>query len=71
MLALLSVDPHTESVRRGIEWLVGTQRADGNWDERMYTGTGFPGDFYISYEMYRLVFPLSALGRYAAAVSES
>ena len=32
-----------------------------------YTGTGFPGDFYISYEMYRLVFPISALGRYVRA----
>ena len=43
------------------------QRADGCWDEDLYTGTGFPGDFYINYELYRLVFPLSALGRYLAA----
>ena len=40
---------------------------DGGWDEEPFTGTGFPGDFYISYEMYRLVFPLSALGRYVRA----
>ena len=27
-------------------------------------GTGFPGDFYINYHLYRLVFPVMALGRY-------
>ena len=37
--------------------------ADGSWDEPQYTGTGFPGDFYINYHLYRLVFPLMALGR--------
>jgi squalene-hopene/tetraprenyl-beta-curcumene cyclase len=67
LLALLAVDPHTSAVARGVEWLVETQRADGGWDEDLYTGTGFPGDFYINYEMYRLVFPVSALGRYVAA----
>jgi squalene-hopene/tetraprenyl-beta-curcumene cyclase len=64
LLALLAVDPGTEAVRRGVAWLVDEQRADGGWDEDLYTGTGFPGDFYINYEMYRLLFPLSALGRY-------
>ncbi len=54
--------------RAASAWLVETQRADGGWDEDLYTGTGFPGDFYINYEMYRLVFPLSALGRYQSAV---
>ncbi len=70
LLALLAVDPTTPAVERGVAWLVGRQRADGGWDEQMFTGTGFPGDFYISYEMYRHVFPLSALGRYAAAKGE-
>ena len=50
--------------RRGVDWLVRTQRADGTWDEPWFTGTGFPGDFYINYHLYRLVFPVSALGRY-------
>ena len=44
-------------------WLVETQRADGSWDEPQYTGTGFPRDFYINYHLYRLVFPVMALGR--------
>ena len=39
-------------------------RPDGTWDEPYYTGTGFPGAFYLNYHLYRLVFPVSALGRY-------
>ena len=70
LLALLAVDPTTPAVEGGISWLVDNQRADGNWDEDLYTGTGFPGDFYINYEMYRLVFPISALGRYLATLGD-
>jgi squalene-hopene/tetraprenyl-beta-curcumene cyclase len=68
LLALLAVDARTDAVERGIAWLAETQRPDGGWDEDLYTGTGFPGDFYINYEMYRLVFPISALGRYLSAI---
>jgi squalene-hopene/tetraprenyl-beta-curcumene cyclase len=53
----------SDAVRRGLDWLTATQRPDGDWDEPQFTGTGFPGDFYINYHLYRLVFPLSALGR--------
>ena len=50
-------------VERAVRWLVETQRGDGSWDEPYYTGTGFPGDFYINYHLYRQVFPVMALGR--------
>jgi squalene-hopene/tetraprenyl-beta-curcumene cyclase len=68
LLALLAVggpDAMT-SAERGIEWLAATQLPDGSWDEPQFTGTGFPGDFYINYHLYRMVFPVSALGRYLA-----
>ncbi|MCL2780433.1 MAG: terpene cyclase/mutase family protein [Actinomycetia bacterium] len=68
LLALLAVDPAAPAARRGVGYLCASQRPDGSWDEDLYTGTGFPGDFYINYELYRLVFPLSALGRYVGAV---
>jgi squalene-hopene/tetraprenyl-beta-curcumene cyclase len=66
LLALLAAGERSEAVARGVRWLVDTQRPDGTWDEPQFTGTGFPGDFYINYHLYRLVFPLSALGRYAS-----
>ncbi len=63
LLALHAAGERGPAVSRGIDFLVATQRPDGSWDEPYYTGTGFPGDFYINYHLYRLVFPISALGR--------
>jgi squalene-hopene/tetraprenyl-beta-curcumene cyclase len=56
----------TPAIERGVDFLLRTQRADGNWDEPQFTGTGFPVHFYLNYHQYRLHFPLSALGRYTA-----
>jgi squalene-hopene/tetraprenyl-beta-curcumene cyclase len=68
LLALLAAgEQDGAAAERGIRWLAETQRPDGTWDEPQYTGTGFPGDFYINYHLYRLAFPLSALGRYVTA----
>ncbi len=67
LLALLAAGEHgSAATERGVRWLAQTQRPDGSWDEPQYTGTGFPGDFYINYHLYRLAFPLSALGRYVS-----
>jgi squalene-hopene/tetraprenyl-beta-curcumene cyclase len=68
LLALLAAGEHdSAATERGVHWLARTQRPDGSWDEPQFTGTGFPGDFYINYHLYRLSFPLSALGRYVGA----
>ncbi len=70
LLALLAAagdGPPGASAEAGIRWLAEHQRPDGTWDEPEYTGTGFPGDFYLNYHLYRLVFPVSALGRYLSS----
>jgi len=64
LLALLAGGERSEAARRGVAYLVATQREDGSWDEPWFTGTGFPGDFYINYHLYRLIFPVTALGRF-------
>jgi squalene-hopene/tetraprenyl-beta-curcumene cyclase len=65
LMALLAAGEHgSRAVEAGVAWLADTQRPDGSWDEPWYTGTGFPGAFYINYHLYRQVFPLSALGRF-------
>ncbi len=44
LLALMAAgESDSHSVRRGVEYLVATQRADGTWEEPWFTGTGFPG----------------------------
>ena len=64
LIALHAAGEHSDAVRRGLLYLADTQRPDGTWDEPYFTGTGFPSDFYINYHLYRLVFPIMALGRY-------
>jgi squalene-hopene/tetraprenyl-beta-curcumene cyclase len=70
LLALLAAGERSEAVQRGVDYLVTTQREDGTWDEDLYTGTGFPGAFYINYHLYRLLFPVTALGRYVREAPE-
>ncbi|HEX7658196.1 MAG TPA: squalene--hopene cyclase, partial [Pseudonocardiaceae bacterium] len=60
----LAAGERGSEVSRGVRWLADAQREDGSWDEPFFTGTGFPGDFYLNYHLYRMVFPLSALGRF-------
>jgi len=69
-------------LRRSIEWLASSQLNErdatdpqlnpdgdppGSWVEPWFTGTGFPKVFYLRYHLYRLYFPLMAIGRYLAA----
>ncbi|HKP18340.1 MAG TPA: squalene--hopene cyclase, partial [Gaiellaceae bacterium] len=56
-------DAQRESARRAADYLCAEQEANGDWSEEHYTGTGFPTDFMIRYHLYRLYFPLMALGR--------
>jgi squalene-hopene/tetraprenyl-beta-curcumene cyclase len=58
------------SIEPGIQWLIDRQ-TNGTWEEREFTGTGFPRHFYLRYHMYRHYFPMMALGRYSRLRSEA
>ncbi len=77
LLGLLAAgDTRSDSVAKGIRWLIERQHEDGSWDELMpgrngesyYTGTGFPRVFYLGYHLYKQYFPLLALTTYRRAM---
>jgi squalene-hopene/tetraprenyl-beta-curcumene cyclase len=64
LLALVAAgEERSPAASRAAGYLCTTQREDGDWDEEAFTGTGFPRDFMIRYHLYRIVWPLLALGR--------
>jgi squalene-hopene/tetraprenyl-beta-curcumene cyclase len=79
LLGLLAAgDDRSDSIAKGVRWLLTRQNADGGWDETMgegktrqsiITGTGFPRVFYLAYTMYRQYFPLMALTTYKRAMT--
>jgi squalene-hopene/tetraprenyl-beta-curcumene cyclase len=85
ILGLLSAgDTRSDSVAKGVRWLLEHQKTDeqgrGFWDEStgeggsrqaLYTGTGFPRVFYLAYHLYRDYFPLLALTSYKRAMERS
>lgn len=69
-MALMAIyGPEDPDVIRAINWLRETQRPDGGWDEKWFTGTGFPRVFYLRYHLYRLYFPIMAMGRWHQALN--
>ncbi|WP_263352090.1 squalene--hopene cyclase [Acidicapsa acidisoli] len=81
ILGLLAAgDNRSDSVAKGIRWLLERQKPNGEWDEStgegatrqaLYTGTGFPRVFYLAYHMYRNYFPLLALTTYKRAMESA
>ena len=61
---LAASDRDDPAVGRAVVHLVEQQNADGSWDEKEFTGTGFPCVFFLKYHLYRNYFPLYALARY-------
>ena len=78
LLGLLAAgDDRSDSIAKGVRWLLERQCENGSWDESMgegarregiITGTGFPKVFYLAYTMYRQYFPLMALTAYRRAM---
>ncbi|MER3475763.1 MAG: squalene--hopene cyclase [Leptolyngbya sp. ERB_1_2] len=58
-----------DAIDKGIAYLIQTQQ-NGAWNEDLFTGTGFPGHFYLKYHLYQQHFPLTALGRYQASLKQ-
>jgi squalene-hopene/tetraprenyl-beta-curcumene cyclase len=81
LLGLLAAgDDRSDSLAKGIRWLLTRQCRDGSWDESMgqgptrqgiITGTGFPKVFYLAYTLYRQYFPLLALTTYKRAMERA
>ncbi|HEU5340261.1 squalene--hopene cyclase [Edaphobacter sp.] len=79
VLGLLAAgDTRSDSVAKGVRWLIARQHEDGSWDElaagrngeSYYTGTGFPRVFYLGYHLYKQYFPLLALTTYQRAMEK-
>ena len=62
---LASAGTEDPAVAKAVDYLVHRQQADGSWGEPEFTGTGFPGVFYLKYHLYRNSFPVYALARYS------
>jgi len=65
MLGLMAAgEVDSPVVRKGAEYLIRTQQADGVWKDEWFTAPGFPRVFYLKYHGYGKYFPLWALARY-------
>jgi squalene-hopene/tetraprenyl-beta-curcumene cyclase len=65
LLGLMSSgEVHSDSVRRGIDFLLRTQQPSGLWSDPDFNAPGFPRVFYLKYHGYDKYFPLLALARY-------
>jgi len=69
ILALIAAgEAGSSGVMNGVTYLLKRQSDDGTWNEKEFTGTGFPKYFFIRYHNYRNCFPLMALGKYLSAI---
>jgi squalene-hopene/tetraprenyl-beta-curcumene cyclase len=65
LLALFAAgEARSDVARRGAEFLLHTQQADGLWTDSSFTAPGFPRVFYLRYHGYSAYFPLWALAAY-------
>jgi len=68
LLALIATgESGSVNVRRGIDFLMRIQQADGLWSDPHFTAPGFPRVFYLRYHGYCAYFPLWALAAYRNA----
>jgi len=69
VLGLISAgEAHSQAARRGVDFLLRTQQANGLWSDPDFNAPGFPRVFYLKYHGYDKYFPLLALARYRNAI---
>lgn len=70
VLAQLALgEAKSDSVLRGIEWLIINQQSDGLWSHTSHNAPGFPRVYYLKYHGYSAYFPLYALARFRHLLS--
>lgn len=55
----------SQSVERGISYLMDAPRQGGKWNEEYFNAVGFPRVFYLRYHGYSAYFPIWTLARYS------
>jgi squalene-hopene/tetraprenyl-beta-curcumene cyclase len=72
LIGLLAVTGRSDPAAvKAVSYLLHHQQDDGSWNEQDFTGTGFPGVFYLKYHLYRNSFPVYALARFANQAREA
>jgi squalene-hopene/tetraprenyl-beta-curcumene cyclase len=65
LLGLMAAgEVNSDSVSRGIDYLINAKRDGGNWHEEYFNAVGFPRIFYLRYHGYSSYFPLWTISRY-------
>lgn len=65
LIALISAgEAQSIEVKKGIDYLISTQKSNGFWYDPYFTAPGFPRVFYLKYHGYSKYFPLWALAKY-------
>jgi squalene-hopene/tetraprenyl-beta-curcumene cyclase len=70
LMGLMDTEDWSDGLKHGVQYLLKNQRTDGSWKDEFWTGTGFPGVFYLRYHLYATYFPLLALGQFEKRLPE-
>ncbi|MCU0822623.1 MAG: squalene--hopene cyclase, partial [Spirochaetes bacterium] len=71
LIGLISAGEATSrQVRKGIEYLVKNQLADGSWQDAEYLGTGVPNFFYCRYDLLPTPKAIYALSFYLKKIEK-
>lgn len=64
-------DVESDAVKRGVAYLQEAPRDGARWQEKLFTGIGFPKVLYLKYHGYPAYFPLWAVARYQSLMQSN